>query len=724
MQPGPSRSAKELVQPAIQANKEHQYALKVYTERLEAELEHLDKLLTLAEVSEDDDDEVTSGSGNVIIPGAKKPRGLIPQYYFVEENSPFRHDALRKQRYEEFIAVHPMKAQELEALADAVRSENYRLYALQAQAQGLPTFTGLVDPPPGFINNNKHGIDWERVAQKVSSASTTVQRTAKECEIRWLGDRHPEFNDAQWTQPEIAKVRELVDGAREGEVDWVEIARKLGTGRTPVDCMRHAVVRKTHSWTPEADKRLLEAVDIYGTDNWALAARWVSEDATTAQCQNRYTRTLDPTLKRGPWTPDEDERLKEAVSVFGHSWIDVSAYVEGRNNEQCRDRYQDYLNPSVSKGKWTEEQDAALLKAVEQVGLGKWKEVSQLANVGRTDNMCRVRYAALTRNSKSRKTASPAPGNSQTASEQPSEGPSQAPSRARTKQSSGQSTPTAQAPPPILILHPESYVPGTSGSTSSVPTEPVKPKPKPRPRKKRAPAVEGEPIPGPLREQSGETAQGSTPRITPPSNDVATVPTLATEEHSAQIGSKRPIPDEGSESQPSKKRRTTGPVADDPSNPSTTTDVSAAEITESSVAASGSTEASHETGSASVDAQGVRGRGRGRGGTRAQGRGRSRGRGRGRGGGRGGGTQISVPAQCTEGQDASGGTTDEAQAPVPDTVQTEEPVSDPQATAPPSTPSRPGKVGNGSVIPAPTRRQPPRAANKSSKPSTSMSGNS
>ena len=69
------------------------------------------------------------------------------------QSSPFYHDALRKQRYEEFTTVHPsaqqcvpcdicvplttvqVKAQELEALADAVRSENYRLYALQAQAQ-------------------------------------------------------------------------------------------------------------------------------------------------------------------------------------------------------------------------------------------------------------------------------------------------------------------------------------------------------------------------------------------------------------------------------------------------------------------------------------------------------------------------------------------------------------------------------------------------------------
>ena len=124
-----------------------------------------------------------------------------------------------------------------------------------------------------------------------------MQRTAKECEIRWLGERHPRFNHAQWTQSEIIKVKELVAGAREGEVDWVEIAEKLGvclspkltviatmdfltpfdqTGRTPVDCMRHAIPRRTHTWTPEADQRLLEAVDMYGTDSWSLGTSALS----------------------------------------------------------------------------------------------------------------------------------------------------------------------------------------------------------------------------------------------------------------------------------------------------------------------------------------------------------------------------------------------------------------------------------------------------------------
>lgn len=34
--------------------------------------------------------------------------------------------------------------------------------------------------------------------------------------------------------------------------------------------MRNGVIRKIHSWTEEADKALLEAVDIYGLSNWQL----------------------------------------------------------------------------------------------------------------------------------------------------------------------------------------------------------------------------------------------------------------------------------------------------------------------------------------------------------------------------------------------------------------------------------------------------------------------
>ena len=53
---------KDLVPAAVQANKEHQYALKVYTDRLETELKHLDKLLVSIVVRKSQSSETVSNT--------------------------------------------------------------------------------------------------------------------------------------------------------------------------------------------------------------------------------------------------------------------------------------------------------------------------------------------------------------------------------------------------------------------------------------------------------------------------------------------------------------------------------------------------------------------------------------------------------------------------------------------------------------------------------------
>ena len=81
-----------------------------------------------------------------------------------------------------------MKAKELEVLAEAVRTENHRKRALEAQKgcavddpvamklhlrrfnpRGLPSFATHDDKSQDFFEWNTEGIDWDRVAEKVSS---------------------------------------------------------------------------------------------------------------------------------------------------------------------------------------------------------------------------------------------------------------------------------------------------------------------------------------------------------------------------------------------------------------------------------------------------------------------------------------------------------------------------------------------------------------------------
>jgi len=289
--------------------------------------------------------------------------------------------------------VPPVRPKELESLTEAVRVENRRLYAFEAQKRGERPFVSQYSMRD---LESTDGLDWTRIADKVVADSSAIsQRSAKECEIRWLGDRHPRFNHSSWDESEVAAAQKLVEDPEGGDVDWVSIAEQLGTRRTPIDVMRHVVVRKTHVWDAESDQRLCEAVKKYGTECWAIVARTVSEDAQINACQNRWFRTLDPSIRRGNWTAEEDAQLRLAVDLYGNAWMEVASVIPGRNNEQCRDRWTERLNPKVPRGKWTAEEDKRLISAVDELGVGKWKEVSERVGTGRTDNTCRYRYDFL-----------------------------------------------------------------------------------------------------------------------------------------------------------------------------------------------------------------------------------------------------------------------------------------------------------------------------------------
>ena len=59
---------------------------------------------------------------------------------------------------------------------------------------------------------------------------------------------------------------------------------------------------------------------------------------------------------RGVWTPEEDADLKAAVALKGTSWKAIGELL-GRFNEDCRDRYRNYLAPSAehrNRDAWTE----------------------------------------------------------------------------------------------------------------------------------------------------------------------------------------------------------------------------------------------------------------------------------------------------------------------------------------------------------------------------------
>lgn len=78
------------------------------------------------------------------------------------------------------------------------------------------------------------------------------------------------------------------------------------------------------------------------------------------------------------WTPEEDEKLKRAVTQLGtDSWITVAMMIPGRNSKQCRERWMGHLSPSIVKHNWTVEEDQILISQHSLIG-NKWTLIATM----------------------------------------------------------------------------------------------------------------------------------------------------------------------------------------------------------------------------------------------------------------------------------------------------------------------------------------------------------
>lgn len=132
--------------------------------------------------------------------------------------------------------------------------------------------------------------------------------------------------------------------------------------------------------------------------NLPKVARKVDEHVTPSQCQARWCKTLDPRLRRGAWTVDEDNQLRKAVAGYGTSWVQVASAVPGRTNDQCRERWTESLNIGPQQS-WTDEEDKVLIAMVAEFG-GRWREISAKVGNKKTGQAVspRTHIVALKRN--------------------------------------------------------------------------------------------------------------------------------------------------------------------------------------------------------------------------------------------------------------------------------------------------------------------------------------
>ncbi|KAI8555325.1 hypothetical protein RHMOL_Rhmol05G0166000 [Rhododendron molle] len=98
-------------------------------------------------------------------------------------------------------------------------------------------------------------------------------------------------------------------------------------------------------WSPEEDEKLMKHISQYGHGCWSSVPKLAGLQRCGKSCRLRWINYLRPDLKRGTFSQQEENLIIELHSLLGNRWSQIAAQLPGRTDNEIKNLW----NSSIKK---------------------------------------------------------------------------------------------------------------------------------------------------------------------------------------------------------------------------------------------------------------------------------------------------------------------------------------------------------------------------------------
>nr|XP_027063041.1 transcription factor MYB30-like [Coffea arabica] len=106
---------------------------------------------------------------------------------------------------------------------------------------------------------------------------------------------------------------------------------------------------KKGAWSGEEDNKLRAYVQRYGHWNWRQLPKFAGVARCGKSCRLRWMNYLRPGLKRGKYTKEEEDLIREWHDKLGNKWSAIAAKLPGRTDNEIINYWHTQLKKRMKK---------------------------------------------------------------------------------------------------------------------------------------------------------------------------------------------------------------------------------------------------------------------------------------------------------------------------------------------------------------------------------------